>query len=132
VDNRIHYLNTDLDVWSPVNLTDLATGLAANGVNSLHVTELDNETWYATFEADDCFDEPEETIAALLAAIEALPPMMRDVWTSCTRREFNIGYDCGDEPWEFNQLLSSGLLERLVRMGGSIRITLYPDRSDGR
>jgi hypothetical protein len=133
VDNTIHYLNTDLDIWSPADLANLAAGFAANGVCALHVTKLPDESWYATFEVEDCDEsnhEPEETIAALLTAIEALPPTEHGVLMGCTRREFNIGFDCGEKPWEFNQALSNGLLERLAKAGGSIRITIYPDRRE--
>ncbi len=129
MNNRIEYLNTDLDVWSELDLTKLATCLGIYGVNALHVTRLDDGTWYATFETDDCYKEPEETISALLTAIEALPKDEHDIWVKCSRCEFNVGYDCGEEPWEFNQGLSHGLLGRLAQVGGSLRVTLYPDRT---
>jgi hypothetical protein len=50
----------------------------------------------------------------------------------CSRREFNIGYDCGREPWAFNQVLSAQLLSRIAAARASLRVTLYPDRDQGR
>ncbi len=47
------------------------------------------------------------------------------------RREFNIGYDCGAEPWAFNQGLSAHLLGRMATAGASLRVTIYPDREQG-
>jgi hypothetical protein len=128
VDNTICYLNTDLDLWSAVELTDLATFLQTNGMISLHVTQVEDETWYATFEIEGEHRNPEETIGGMLTVIESLPKKLSDIWSSCLRREFNMGYDCGDEPWAFNQVLSTELLGRLAKVGGALRITLYPDR----
>ena len=48
----------------------------------------------------------------------------------CTTREFNLGYDCGAEPWAFNQGLSSELLGRIAAVGASLRLTIYPDREE--
>ena len=126
--NTIQYLNTDLDINSPADLTPLAAAFEKRRIDSLHVTQLDDGSWFATFETKKQHLEPERNIAAMLTVIESLTKPLRAVWDSCTRREFNIGYDCGDEPWEFNQGLSSELLGRLAAVGGSLRITLYPDR----
>ena len=51
-------------------------------------------------------------------------------WTHCELTEFNIGYDCGDEPWAFNPGLSSAVLGRLSAAAPSLRLTLYLDRSE--
>ena len=72
--------------------------------------------------------EPELNIAALVAVVESLDEQHLSLWRGCTQREFNIGYDCGAEPWAFNQGLSSELLGRMADIGTSLRITLYPDR----
>ena len=127
---KICCLNTDLDLTSTDDLTDLAAELAAQGVYSLHVTCGEDGLWYATFETDRSFEEPEENIAAMLMAIESLSPVQRDIWHNCTRRELNIGYDCGYEPWAFNQSLSSELLGRVSQAGAVLRITLYPIREE--
>ena len=92
------------------------------------MTQGDNGLWYATFETDQSHAEPEPNIAAMLAIVESLPGPRRTVWDGCTRREFNIGYDCGAEPWAFNQGLSAALLGRMAAAGTSLRVTLYPDR----
>jgi hypothetical protein len=128
VNGIIHYLNTDLDLSSPDDLTALAAILESQGVFPLHVTCVIEGVWHATFETNESYTEPEPNIAAMVAVVEALDEPHRPVWLGCTRRQFNIGYDCGDEPWEFNQGLSCELLGRIAAVGASIRITLYPDR----
>jgi hypothetical protein len=63
---------------------------------------------------------------ALLTAIEALDPKSRIQWDACVIREFNIGYDCGDEPRAFSHGLTASTLARVAALSISLRITLYP------
>src|SRR6516162_11734759 len=95
---------------------------------ALHVRHGEDGLWYATFETEKPHDKPEPDIGEMVTAAEALQAPLRGVWWRCTRREFNIGYDCGTEPWAFNQGLSNELLGRMAAVGASLRVTLYPDR----
>jgi hypothetical protein len=126
VDDTIGYLNTDLDLTSGDDLMALAAAFEAQGVPPLHVTHGEDGLWYATFETDEHHEQPEPNIAVMMAVIESLAEPLRTVWSGCTRRDFNIGYDCGSKPWAFNQGLSSQLLGRMAAVGASLRITLYP------
>lgn len=126
--NTISCLNTDLDLTSAHELTAVAAIFEAGGVPPLHVTRGDDGLWYATFETDEQHTEPEPNIAAMLAVVESLVGPLRSDWDGCTRREFNIGYECGAEPWAFNQGLSAALLGRMAAASASLRVTLYPDR----
>jgi hypothetical protein len=132
---KIKYLNTDLDLVAAFDLTPLASALEARGVFPLHVTIGGGEAWYSTLEVETMgpkLESPEVTIRSMLDAIEALDGEMREHWTQCSKREFNIGYDCGDEPWAYNDGLSHETLKRIAQAGASLRITLYPYRpSDG-
>ena len=124
----ISYLNTDLDLVSSEELTALAAVFESRGVLALHVIRRADGLWHATFETKDQHTEPEPNIAVMVAVVESLAEPHRSIWLGCTRREFNIGYDSGAEPWAFNQGLSSGLLGRIAAVGASLRITLYPNR----
>src|SRR5256885_33286 len=104
--SQIKYLNTDLDVMSQRDLTPLAAALDAKGLFTLHLTKRENRRWYATFEIMNPV-APETTIRELLDAVESLRGAVRELWTKCTLREFNIGYDCGHEPWAFNSALTN-------------------------
>ncbi|MGC8643485.1 MAG: hypothetical protein ACP5XB_26815 [Isosphaeraceae bacterium] len=120
------YLNTDRDLTSADELTALATAFEAGGAPPLFVTQGDDGQRHATFETIEQHNEPEPNISALLAVVETLEPSLRSDWAGCSRREFNLGYDCGSEPWAFTQGLSSELLGRMAAVGASPRITLYP------
>lgn len=125
---QTHYLNTDLDLISSDDLTPLAAVFKSQGVFVLHLNRDENGLWHATLEVLGASSEPEAHIAAMVLVVESLADHHRSLWLSCTLREFNIGYDCGIEPWAFNQGLSSGLLGRMASIGASLRFTLYPQR----
>jgi len=134
---QIHYCNTDLDLTNAGDLTPLGEAFESAGLLQLHVTQSDNGMWYAIFEAGTLDEErddreryvkPELDIAVMLAVVESLAPPLRVLWDGCTIREFDIGYDCGNEPWAFNQGLSNALLRRIAAAGATLRVTLYPNR----
>jgi hypothetical protein len=126
----ISYLNTDLDLICARDLTPLTSALDARGVRPLSVDQGGEGLWYSileiTNEAEP--DEPETTICAMLDAIEAIDGEAKEIWMNCIKREFNVGYECGDEPWAFNQGLTNSTLKRMASVGASFRITLYPYR----
>jgi hypothetical protein len=128
VDGVIYYLNTDLELTSADDLTALAAAFEVAGVRPLHVTHCEDGLWRAWFETDDQHREPEPNIAAMMAVVESLAPPLQLVWAGCSQREFNIGYDCGQEPWAYNQGMTAGLLGRMAAAGASLRVTIYPDR----
>ncbi len=122
----IHYINTDLDLIGPDDLTLLAADFEGQGIPPLYVTRGEDGLWYTCFETNEQFDEPEPNISAMLAVIESLGEPVRRIWWACTRREFNIGYEGGSEPRSFNNGLSSRTLRRMAEVGVSLGITLYP------
>lgn len=103
--------------------------LSGSAVLSLCTSpKADDGVWYATFETYEQHAEPEPKIAQMLAIVESFSEPLRSLWARCTQKEFNVGYDCGSEPWAFNQGLSATILGRIAAVGASLRITLYPNR----
>ena len=127
------YLNTDLCLISTDDLTELVAAFKAGGVSLLcpHDELRAHEgRYFVAFEANEFYTEPEPSIAAMLDVIEALPAPLRALWDRCQQREFNMGFDCGDEPWSYIQTLSPRLLERLAATGACLALTLYPATDD--
>lgn len=124
---EIRYCNTDLDLTARFDLTPLSDAFAALDVFSLGIHQHEPGIWSASFETG-AFGDPEPNIAALLDAIELLDPDSRGLWAQCSTREFNLGYECGDTPWPFQQGVSSNILARMAKLGLSFRITLYPPK----
>jgi hypothetical protein len=125
VNRPIAYLNTDLDLVSATDLTELAAALGANGMLVLHCELQESGDWQARLETDVQHQAPEENILAILAIVEALPQTLREAWAGCTRRDFSIGFDCGDEPRAAEHGLTSDTLGRIAAAGGRLSITLY-------
>jgi hypothetical protein len=123
---KIYYRNTDLDLVAAVNLNSLTQIFESQGMLLLHIMQNEAGQWSATFETDKQYDDPEANIAAMLSIIESLDEVEQNIWENLILREFNIGYDCGIEPRNFNQDLSNELLHRVALIGASLRITLYP------
>ena len=121
---QIHYLNTDLDLVCDVDPAVLVSELKSFGLY-VHVSAGEDGLFYAMCE-DTNDTEPEPNIKRILDAIETLSTEARRVWNQCSKREFNVGYDCGDEPWAFNQGLSNEILKRIAASGSSFRMTIYP------
>lgn len=126
MDNEICYLNTDLDLVSTEDLSELGNVFENAGTSPLHLTKGEDGLWYTTLETDKQHTEPEANISEILTIIESLTEPDRQLWINCTRREFNIGYSCGDHPRAFIQGLSPELLRRVANVDASILITLYP------
>ncbi|MCA9044861.1 MAG: hypothetical protein KDA69_11110 [Planctomycetaceae bacterium] len=124
----IQYRNTDLDLVCDVAPSPLVTEFDAHDLY-VHVQAGDDGLFYVMCEGDN-ESEPELNIVRLLDAIDALSELGREVWRRCSKREFNVGYDCGDEPWSFNQGLSNDVLRRMADCGATFRMTLYPHRPE--
>jgi len=124
-------LNTDLDLVLEHDPTALVAAMEAGGIRSLSGVRRGNDgLFYPIFETRVDYDEPDQNIAAMLDVIEGLVEPLRESWARCLSREFNIGYDCGLEPWAFNQQLSTAVLGRIAAAGATLQITIYPDRKD--
>ena len=124
----IRYLNTDLDLVSGLDPSMLASELEEQGL-AVHVHPGDDGLFYVLCE-DRNDSEPEPNIRRLMDAVDELSVDSRRIWAQCSKREFNVGYDCGDEPWSFNQGLSNDIIRRIADCGASFRITLYPYRPE--
>jgi len=138
VNDETFYRNTDLVLTSAADLTPLAVALESAGLSPFGATRCDDGRRYVAFETGRFAAEPSEPaadIAAMLDAIEKLPPAVRVLWSACDRREFNIGCDPGVEPWSFEQRLPAALLGRIALAGASLAVTIYayraPDPADG-
>lgn len=125
VKKPIRYLNTDLELVSERNLTSLVAILEERELCKLHCAQYDNR-WYATLEVSSQHDQPETTIARMLTVIESLDDSSRALWDGCTKREFDIGYECGQGAEQLKQTLTKQTLERITAVDASLCITLYP------
>lgn len=123
------YCTTDLDLYSADDLTALAAAFEMRGfMLARPVTQFSDGEWFCGFSTGGgLYDEPEPHLAAILTVIERLDSPARSAWAGCSRRLFDIGYDCGLAPFAFRQDISAETLVRLAAVGATLRITLYAD-----
>ena len=121
----LKYLNSDLVICSPNDLTPLVNYLEQQGICTLWSERAEDGLWWATMESPNQHDAPESTIAEILTMIEAIPTDFKPLWNGCTTREFDMGFDSGHEPRSMVHTLSMGLLQRVVTNGCTLKYTLY-------
>lgn len=124
--HEIRYITTALDLRAPINLAPLSDALAKQGLLAHHSGPWQDGLWFVQVGASTDFPELSQDINAMLSAIEALDEPSQRLWSVCTIREFNIGYDCGDTPWAFHQALLPKTLARIAQVGASLVMTIYP------
>lgn len=118
-------MSTDLDLEAPFDLTLLVHTLAHQGLILSHVHQWKNGSWTARLTPPEWFEEADQGIAATLKAVESLDEPSRSLWAACTLRQFDIGYECGQEPHQFIGILTAATLSRMAAAVTSIMITLY-------
>ena len=73
-------------------------------------------------------DDPQACTDHFITLINALPKELMDLWSSCTMRLFDYGFDGGLETPPFRAIISTASLSQIAQLGADIQITVYPFR----
>jgi hypothetical protein len=76
-------------------------------------------------ESNATFATPEANICALLSILESIDWSARHAWNACSLREFNVGYEGGEEPQSITHKLGPQTLARVAALGATLGITIY-------
>jgi hypothetical protein len=81
-------LNVDLEIYSPHDLSPLVEALAQNAF------QLERPPGRVAFELNQPVSpsEPEPLVREFVRLVQALPPSVRAVWESASKRAFDIGF----------------------------------------
>lgn len=120
-----HFINVDLDLVCTESLAPLTEAFKRHRVRPIN-EHAERGQWLVGYEASLMDGTPESCTRSLLEAIAELPAPMKSLWNRCTKRDFNIGFECGAEPWGFESSLTNETLRRIADLGASVTITLYP------
>lgn len=123
--HQTHFLNVDLDVVCGESLAPLTRAFKSHNVRAIN-ERIEAGEWLVGYETSGIDGNPESCTHLLLDAIAKLPAPLEALWSRCSRRDFNIGFACGAEPWGFEASLSNETLKRILAVGASVTITLYP------
>ncbi|AFY38300.1 hypothetical protein Lepto7376_1990 [[Leptolyngbya] sp. PCC 7376] len=120
---RTQYITTDLELESPNDLTSIVQEFEDDVL--VHFCGAVGDRHAASF---GLFHEGSvaSDINFYCNLIENLSESSRMLWDSCTRIDFNIGYEAGDEPKSWRSPISTEVLERITKNRGDIVITIYP------
>jgi hypothetical protein len=125
----IRFLNVDLDVRSDRSLRSLTEDLALRGMFNLRTADEEAGEQFACYELDGQASSAHQVLVAMLTILEGMGADAREAWDASTAREFNLGYDCGTEPWAHDDGIGPDVIRRISELGGSLRITLYPEQT---
>jgi hypothetical protein len=121
-----NYANTDLNLLSPVAFHALDAELSVSCCQ-LHYAKIDDGGWSASYEAKQLNTDAPNDIRALLSALDSMSETAKVQLATCSKRDFNIGFNCWDT-WAYNYLLPAETLHSVARAGFSISVTMYPMR----
>ena len=129
----VHYINTDLMLTAAVDLAPLAQAMAPGdlpdiSISCLHDSQADGGLYHSVFEAfgpQGSYSTPDESIKALLDAVEQLPQAHQRMWRACTKKTLNIGYNSGVTPGYVSHPIPIDTLLRMQSLGVDLCITVY-------
>jgi len=120
-----HYANTDLEIDSKEEPFALKAVFQRHEFFAMTEQTLEDGSWLGRYETGEQYREPDANLAGFLGIVEDLEDVALDEWRKCTRREFDIGYMAGYEPFSFSQVLTVETLSRIVKAGAVLRLTIY-------
>jgi hypothetical protein len=120
------FLNVDLEVSSESDLNWLVEEFGED-VSNLYCGP-DQGHFLAMFEGDPLVGDPDGLIRYLCNLVENLSDEQRRVWNQAFLKIFDIGYQVGSEPPAYQSDIRPETLAAVVRIGASVRITIYPAR----
>ncbi|GEM_PF-1558663 len=121
------YITTDLNLKARFDLKPLADRLKGRGLVCLGEPEARGGVWTFVFEMAGESGNLEREIKAPLSAVEGLEGELRLAGDRCLTREFDLGFTMSGEEFSSSILIEPEFLERIVALGGSVRITTYRD-----
>ncbi len=131
-ESESRYINTDLELVAPINLTPLANYFDLHA-SLLYCNKWDDGQWCVFVEEKEsgCIlnGDLNRDITGLLDVIDQFDDHLESLWNSCTKKEFNIGIDCG-ETQSYNVGIHKENIQRLAKLGCTISVTVYPIKDE--
>ena len=125
---KIRYLNTDLELESPEDLTPIVDEFGEDVFNLYNGKGRGH--YLATFESNQNPNSADSTIQFFCYLVEAFGPKERKIWDQCYSRIFDIGYEGGTHQQSYTDEIRPETLSMVAAINASIRITVYPMDSD--
>jgi len=118
-----HFLNVDLELESPTEMSPLIDALARRAFVLQH--DSSGTTHRATIELNREPRDPDAALEAFGKLVRALPLSAREAWNQAAVRDFNIGVQAGTTPPHFELTLAPGALAVASELRARIVLTVY-------
>ena len=120
-----YYIVTDVTFEASHDLQPLVDDLIAGGLGSVFDIRSFDDSWEARGGILVKPYDPESSIARFLDVLDSLGMESKQSWSNCSKREFDIGYQCGKRPLFINNEISTKTMARIASQSASLKITLY-------
>ena len=124
-DDETAFLNVDVGVYSRSPLDALAAALG-DRVSLHYVGRVGRgrfQLHFALWLGDS--RDADSAIHGLVKLIESLPRPARRLWTTATKRVFDVGYQGGLTPHSREFDISHEAVAAIAALGGGMRVTIY-------
>jgi hypothetical protein len=126
-----HFCNVDLEIESRSDLKILEAELGRKVV-VLHGGPVKRGCFLLRLETGTEYDNPDDTICAFCACLEALSPSGRRAWRSAYKKVFDVGYDVVPSQLASQFSLRTETLKRISNLGAALGVTFYNHLKDER
>lgn len=120
------FLNVDLDIESKYDISPIVKDFGDK------VFILNDEPYYEgshnlSVELTDslCQQDPEGLILDYIELIKNFSDDAKDAWNRAHKKSFDLGYECGFQPYSINNELSNSTINAVASVGASVIFTLY-------
>jgi hypothetical protein len=137
-----YFINLDLELKSTESVQPLMKELAdkvfsthPGGFEELGMMELNPYKMIEGKEIDlnKTFDDSEDEVGGadifineFCELIESLSDSSKEIWDKCHRKEFDLGFQCGNTQKTFRTEIQASTIKRCAELGASIIFTVYP------
>jgi hypothetical protein len=125
-EDKTHFLNVDLDVFSRASLDPIVESFGERVV--VLYAGRRGRGYSAHFELADSGlsdQQPDMLISRLVRLIKRLPRPARRLWNQADAREFNIGIEAAARSSVFEVRLQPETLAAVAAIGGQVVVTVY-------
>ncbi len=137
-----HLINVDLELESSGSVQPLVIELGEN-VCSLYCSDIDEmaNLELNLFERNgvdfyESYDDKRDLVGGVdihinefCNLLENLSDESKQIWDKCHKKEFDVGFQCGNTEKSFRTLIESQTIKRCAELGATIGITVYPHLS---
>jgi hypothetical protein len=125
------YINTDLDIESYTDLSELGTYLEP--IASVLFCGKEMDKWRLCLEAEGSGEgktTPSEDIGNLIAIVKDAEKKYANLFEAFTRFDFNIGWQSSETYPSGVFTISNEYLKKIVEIGAGITVTVHPPEQD--